>query len=136
MLSNSGPGKDWEFLDCKEIKPINPKGNQPWIFIGSTVAEAEAPTLAMQKAYSLEKDSDARRDWRQREEEAAEGDLLRQHPWLNPHEFEQTPGDSEWQRSLACSSPWGHRVRHDWVAEQQQQMPWSHSVHSFTVSEH
>ena len=43
MLSNSGAGKDWEFLDCKEIKPINPKGNQSWIFIGGTVAEAEAP---------------------------------------------------------------------------------------------
>ena len=97
MLSNSGAGKDWEFLDCKEIKPIGPKGNQPWLFIGSTVAEAEAPYFGhlRQKAYSLEKDPDARRDWRQKQEEVAEGELVRQHHWLNVHEFEQTPGDSE-----------------------------------------
>ena len=84
-------------LDCKEIKPINPKGNQPWIFIGRTNAEAEAPILwpPDAKSWVIEKDPDAGKDWRQEEKGETEEEIIGWHHWLNGHEFEQTPGDSE-----------------------------------------
>ena len=63
----------------------------------------------------------AGKDWRQEEKEVTEGEIAGWHHQLNGHEFEQTPGDSEGQRSLVCYSPWGRRVRQDWVIEQQ---PW------------
>ena len=65
-------------LDCNEIKPVNPKGNQPWIFIGRTDAEAEAPMLWPPdvKGQLIGKDSDAGKDWRQ-ENRAAEDDMVR-----------------------------------------------------------
>ena len=68
MLLNYGAGKDsWESLGLKEIKPVNPKGNQPWIFIGRTDAETEAPILWSPDAKSqlIENDPDAEKDWRQ-----------------------------------------------------------------------
>ena len=66
-------------LDCKEIKPVNPKRNQPWIFIGRTDAEDEAPLLGhlMQKADLLEKDTDAGKDWRQKEKMVTEDEMVR-----------------------------------------------------------
>ena len=66
-------------LDCKEIKWVNPEGNQSWIFIGRTEAEAEAPILWPYNAKSqlIEKDSDAGNNWRQKKEEAAEGEIAR-----------------------------------------------------------
>ena len=95
-------------LDCKEIKPINPKGNQSWIFIGSTDAKAEAPTLWPPdvKNWLTGKDSDAGKDWRQ-EKGMTEDEITGWHHWLNRHEFEQAPGDGKGQGSLACCSPWG-----------------------------
>ena len=65
-------------MDCKEIKPIHPKGNQPWIFIGRTDAEAEAPIFWLPDAKSqlIGKDSTAGKDWRQKEKRAAEGEML------------------------------------------------------------
>ena len=95
-------------LDCKEIKPVNPKGNQPWIFIGRT--EAEAPLLWSpdSKNQLSGKDPDAGKDWRQKEKGAAEDEMVGWHHRLSGHEFEQTLGDSEGQGSLACCSPWGH----------------------------
>ena len=81
-------------LNCKESKPVNPKGNQPWIFIGRTAAEA--PILwppGAKRPWCLE---------RLKEKTAAEDEM---HHQLSEHEFEQTPGDSGRQRSLACSSP-------------------------------
>ena len=80
MLLNCGTRKDSESpLDCKEIKPVNPKGNQPWIFTGRTDVEAEAPILWPYNAKSqlIEKDSDAGNNWRQKKEEAAEGEIAR-----------------------------------------------------------
>ena len=77
MLLNSGAGEDsWEFLDSKEIKLVNPTGIQPWIVIGRTVAEAEAPILwsPVIKSWLIGKDLDAGRDWRQKEKEAAAED--------------------------------------------------------------
>ena len=69
----------------------------------------------MQRADSLDKDPDAGKDWRQEEKGMTEDEMVGWHHWLNGHEFEQTPGDVEEQKSLACCSPRGHRVRHDWI---------------------
>ena len=95
-------------LDSKEIKPVNPIGNQPWIFIERTDVEAEALILWPPDAKSLliGKDPDAGKDWRQKEKGAAEGEMVRQPHQLNGHEFEQTLGDGGGQRSLVCYSPW------------------------------
>ena len=94
--------------DSKEIKPINSKGNQPWIFIGRT--DAEAPILWPPDAQSwlIGKDPDAGKDWRQ-EKGMTENKMVRWYHWLNGHKFEETPRDSEEQRSLACYSPWGQK---------------------------
>ena len=91
-------------LDCKEIQPVNPKGNQPWIFIGRTDAEADALILwpSDAKSWFIGKDPDAGKDWGQ-EEKGWQDEVVGWHLWLNEYEFEQTPGDSEGQRHLACS---------------------------------
>ena len=97
-------------LDSKEIKPVNPKGNQPWIFTGRTNAEAEAPIFWPPdvKSQLIGKDPDAGKDWRQKKR-AAEDEMVRKNHWLNEHEFEQILGDSEGQGSLSYYSPWGHK---------------------------
>ena len=78
-------------LGCKEIKPVNPKGNQPWIFIGKTDAEAEAPILWPPdvKNWLIGKDPDAGKDWRQQEKGMTEDEMVGWHRWLNGPEFEQ-----------------------------------------------
>ena len=98
-------------LDCKETKPVNPKGNQSWIFIGRTDAEPEAPILwpPYAKRRLIWKDLDARKDWRQEEKGTTEEEMVGWHHRLDGHEFEQTPGDGDGQGSLACCSPWGHK---------------------------
>ena len=98
-------------LDSKEIKPVNPKGNQPWIFIGGTDAEVEAPILWTPdvKSRLIEKDPDAGKDWRQKEKWAAEDEMVGWHHSLNGHEFEQPPGDGEGWGSRACYSLWRHK---------------------------
>ena len=98
-------------LDNKEIKPVNPKGNQTWIFIGRTDAEAEGPILWPPdvKKWLTGKDSDAGKDWRKEEKGMTECEMVAWHRWFNEHEFEQTLGGSEGQGSLACCSPWGHK---------------------------
>ena len=92
-------------LDCTDIKPAHPKGNQPWIFIRRT--DAEAPMLWPPDAKSqlIGKDPDAGKDWGQKDKRAAEDEMSGQHHWLNGHESGQTPGDSEGQGGLACCSP-------------------------------
>ena len=84
-----------------------PKGNQPWIFIGRTDAEAEAPVLwpPDAKSWLIGKNPVAGQDWRQ-EKGTTEDEMVGRHHHLNGHEFEQTPGDSERQGSLAYCSPW------------------------------
>ena len=96
-------------LDSKQIKPINPKGNQSWIFIGGTDAKAEALIFWSPDAKSrlTGKDPGAGKDWRQEEKRTTEDEMVGWHHWLNGHKFEQTSGDSEGQRSLVCCSPWG-----------------------------
>ena len=103
-------------LDSKEIKSVNLKGNQLWIFIGRTDAEAEALIVwpPYVKSQLIGKDPDAEKDGRQKEKGAAEDEMVRQHHWLNGHEFEQTLGEREGQRSLECCSPWGHTWLSEW----------------------
>ena len=98
-------------LDCKMIKPVNPIGNQPWIFIRGTDAEAEAPILWPPNAKNqlIRKDPDAGKDWTQEEKGTTEDEMVGGNHWLNGHEFEQALGDGEGQGSLACCSPWGHK---------------------------
>ena len=110
--------KDWCFwtvvlertpespLDSKEIKPVNPKGNQSWIFIGRT--DAEAPILWPPDANSwlIRKDPDSGKDWRQEEKGTTEDEMVGWHHWHNGHEFEQALGDGERQGCLAYCSPW------------------------------
>ena len=97
-------------LGNKEIKPVNSKGNQPWIFIGRADAEAEAPILwpPDAKNWLIGKDPDAGKDWRQLEKGMTEDEMVGWHHQFNGHEFEQILGDSEGQGSLACWSPRGH----------------------------
>ena len=94
-------------LDCKEMKPVNPKGNQPWIFIGGTDAEAEALIFwpPDTKSWFIGKDPGARKDWRQEEKGMTEDEMVGWHHWVNGHEFEQTLEDGEEQGNLVCCYP-------------------------------
>ena len=94
--------------DSREIKAVNPKGNQPWMFTERTDAEPEAPILWSPDAKSqlFGKDLDAGKDWGQGEKRAKENEMVGWHHWINEYEFEQTAGASEGQGSLACCSPW------------------------------
>ena len=76
-------------LDCKEIKPVNPEGNQPWIFTERTDAEAETLILWPPdvKNWLLGKDPDAGKDWRQKEKGMTEDEMVGWHHWLDGHEF-------------------------------------------------
>ena len=110
-------------LDCQEIKPVNPKGNQSWIFIGRTDAEAEAPILLPPyvKNRLTGKDLDAGQDRRQEEKGLTEDKMVGCHHWLNGHELEQAMGDGEGRRSLVCCSPGvakGRTQLSDWTAQQ------------------
>ena len=106
-------------LNCKEIKPVNPKRNQSWIFIGRTDAEAETPILLPPdvKNWLTGKDPDAGKGWKWEEKGTTEDEMVGGHHWLNGHAFEQAPGVGDGQGSLVCYSPWGFRVGHDWVPE-------------------
>ena len=96
-------------LDCKENKPVNPKGNQSWIFIGRTDAEAPILWPPDAKSQHIRKDPDAGKDWRQEEKGTTEDEMVGWHHQLNGHEFEQAPGDSEGQGNLVRFSPWGRK---------------------------
>ena len=96
-------------LYCKEIQPVNPRGNHSWILIGRTDAEAEAPILwsPQVKNWLIGKDPDAGKDWRQEEKGTTEHEMVEWHHQLNGHEFEQALGVGDGQGSLVCCSPWG-----------------------------
>ena len=98
-------------LDCKEIKQVNSKGNQPWIFIGRTDAEAEAPILWPPdvKNWLIRKDPDVGKDWRQEEKGTTEDEMVGWYHCLYGHEFEQALGVGDGQGSLVCCSPWGRK---------------------------
>ena len=98
-------------LNCKEIKLVNHKVNQSWIFIGSTNTEAGVPILwpPDMKNWLTGKDPDAGKDWRQEEKGTTEDEMVGWHHQLDGHEFEQALEVGDGQKSLACCSLWGHK---------------------------
>ena len=98
-------------LDRKEIQPVHLKGNQSWIFIGRTDAEAKTPILWLSdvKNWLIGKDPDAGKDWRQEEKGTTEDEMVGWHHQLNGHESERALEVGDGQGSLACCSPWGHK---------------------------
>ena len=106
-------------LDCKEIKPVNPKGNQSWIFIGRTDAEAPILWPPDGKMWLIRKGPDVGKDWKQGEMGMTEDEMVRWHHQLNGHEFEQALGDGEGREAWRAA---GHGVTkswHDWATERQ-----------------
>ena len=100
----------WENpLDCKEIQPVNPKGNPSWIFIERMMLKLKLPILwpPDMKNWLIGKDSDAGKDWRQEEKGMKKDEMVGWHHRLNGHEFEQTPGVGDGQGGLEFCSPWG-----------------------------
>ena len=98
-------------LDCKEIQPVHPKGDQSWTFIRRTDAAVEAPVLWPHDAKSqlIGKDPDAGEDWRQEENWATENEVVEWYHWLNRDEFKQALGVGEGQEILVCCRPWGRK---------------------------
>ena len=109
-------------LDCKEIQPVHPKGDQSWVFIGRTDAKAETPVLwpSHVKSWLIGKDSDAGRDWGQEEKGMTEDEMVEWHHWLNGHEFEWTPGVGDGQGGLACCDSQGRKE-----SDTTEQLNWS-----------
>ena len=93
------------------MQPVHPKGDQSWVFIGKTDAEAETPTLWPPdvKNWLIGKDPDAGKDGRQEEKGMIEDEMVGQHHWLDGHESEQVPGVVNGQGGLAYFSPWSHK---------------------------
>ena len=133
MPSNCGTEDSWESsslsrlyqvskspLDSKEIKSVNLKADQAWIFTGRTNAEAEAPVFwsCDVNRRLIGKVPDVGKYWGQKEKRASEGEMAEGHHQCNEHEPGQTLGDGKGQGGLACCSPWGCRVRHSWATEQ------------------
>ena len=106
-------------LDCKEIQPVHPKGNQSWILIGRTDAEAETPILwpLDVKNWLTGKDPDAGKDWGQEEKGMTEDEMVGWYHRLDGHGFEQAPGVDDGQGSLASCIPWGWKelVMSNWT---------------------
>ena len=105
-------------LDCKEIQPVHPKGDQSWVFIARTDAKAETPILCPPdaKSWLIGKDPDAGKDWGQ-EKGTAEDEMAGWYHRLNGHGFKWTPGVGDRQGGLMCCSSWGRRVGHDWATD-------------------
>ena len=117
MLLNCGVGEDsWESLGLQEIKPVHPKGDQSWIFIGRTDAEAETSILWSPDAKSqlIGKDPDAGEDWGL---ETTEDEMVGWHHQHDRHKFEYAPGVGDGQGSLVCFSPWGPWAGNNWMTE-------------------
>ena len=118
-------------LDCKEIQPVHPKGNQSWIFIGRTDAEAETPVLwpPDAKNWFTGKDPDAGKDWRWEEKGVTEDEMVGWHHRLDGHEFEQALGVGDGQVSLGVLQSMGlQRVGHYWATELTNWMTFRHSL--------
>ena len=106
-------------LDCKEIQPVHPKGDQSWTFTGRTDAEDKAPILWPPdvKNWLIGKDTDAGKDWRWEEKGMTEDEMVGCCHRLNGHDFEQALGAGDGQGGLACCNPWGHKGsgRTEWL---------------------
>ena len=98
-------------LDCKEIQPVHPKGDQSWVFIGRTDVEAETPILwpPRVKSWLIGKDPDAGKDWGHEEKWMIEDEMVGWHHWFNGHGFGWTPGVGDGQGGLECCSSWGRK---------------------------
>jgi len=107
-----------------KIKPVNPKGNQSWIFIGRNDPETTILWPPDVKNWLIWKDPDAGKDWRQEERGMTEDEMFGCHHWLSGHEFEQAVGVGDEQESLACCSPWG--CKESVTTEQLKWLKWLH----------
>ena len=98
-------------LNCKEIQPVHPKGDESWVFFGRTDVEAETPILwpPHVKSWLVGKDSDAGRDWGQEEKGMTEDEMAGWHHWLDGLEFEWTLGVGDGQGGLASCNSWGRK---------------------------
>ena len=127
-------------LDYKEIKPVNPKGNQSWIFIGRTDSEAETPIFCPPdvKNWLTGKNPDAGKDWRQQEKRTTEDEMIGWHHWYNAHEFERAPGVGDGQGSLVCCSQWGCKESdtNEWLNWIELCMSYSLHLLSFDYANH
>ena len=116
-------------LDCKEIKPVNLKGNQPGILLARADAETEAPILWPPggKSWLIRKDPDAGKDWRQEEKRSTGNEMVGWHHRFTGHELRQTLGDGEGQRSLQAAVHGVAKVRTwlgDWTTTTQFRLSW------------
>ena len=116
-------------MDCKEIQPVDSKGDQSWVFFGKNDVKVETPILwpPHVKSWLIRKDSDAGRDWGQEEKGTTEDEMAGWHHWLDRCEFERTPGVGDGQGGLACCSSWGRKSRtrlSDWT-----ELNWTFSKH-------
>ena len=113
---------DWvaQNLDCMEIKPLKAKGNQSWIFLGRTSAEAEAPKPwpPDTKSQLIGEDPDAGKDWRWEQKGTTEDEMVGWHHWFSGHEFEQASG-RRWRTGKLGILQSLRRVRHEWATEHQ-----------------
>ena len=119
-------------LDHKEIQPVHSKGDQSWVFIGRTDAEAETPMLwsPHAKSWLTGKHPDAGRDWGQEEKGMAEDEMAGWHHWLDGREFEWTLGVDDGQGGLACCDSWGHKE-----SDTTERLIWSESRYQKTKHE-
>ena len=129
----------WESLDCKEIKLVNPKENQPWILIRVSVVEAPIHWPFDAKSWLTGKRHYAEKVWGQEEKGTAEDEMVGLHHWPNEPEFEQTPGVGDGQGSWVCCSPWYPRELDmtewlNWTSSPQMHQKyicmWNHSYRS------
>ena len=113
-------------LDCKEIEPIHPKGNQSWIFIGRTDVEVETLILRPPDAknWLIGKDPDARKDWRREEKGTTEGEMV---GWLDGHEFKQAPG-LVMDREAWCAAVHGVAKSHTQLSNWTELRAWKQSA--------
>ena len=109
-------------LGCKEIKPVNPKGNQSWIFIGRTDDEAETPILWTPdvKNWLIGKDPPTGKDWEQEKKGMTEDEMVGWHHRVNGHECEWAPGDGDGQEAWYAAVRGVARVRHSLSTKQEQ----------------
>ena len=114
-------------LDWKEIQPVNPKGNQSWIFIGRTDAEAPIFWPPHVKNWLIGKDPHARKDWRQEEKGTTEDEMVGWHHWLNGHGFGWILGVGDEQGGLACCGSWDHKESYttEWLNWTKLNFPWT-----------
>ena len=119
-------------LNCKEIQPIHPKGDQSWMFIGRTDVETETPILwpPDAKSWLIWKAPDAGKDWGQEEKQTTEDELVQWHHWLNGHGFEWTPGVGNGQGGLVCCGSWGHKE-----SDMTEQLNWTeYAINSMKIN--